>query len=387
MKRKLFLVLAAMQMLAVSYAATAKDGEYLIKGSVENGADNTTLYLYEMGDGLSFTCTDSATVKGGKFEFRNTIPTAIAERLLSTNRGINYRETNVCHLYLEPAEMTLVVKNLDALKDSKLTGSMTQAEVDDYNAAIKDVYEPLMELNDKYYKVRDQGDTIALAEIRTKMSELGMVYQTASKAWMDAHPDAYITYNEKSRGLSDMTLEQVDSLFRSFPEHLKGTMPYKSVETELNNLRKSAPGVVASDFTSTDINGKQFTFSSLRGHYVILDFWASWCVPCRKSMPHVKALYAKYKDKGLDVVCVASDDGAEAKWRKAVADDATEAFHHVLSGLKQNANGSYDKSNDIGENYAVHYLPTKFLIDPEGKIINKMDDKELDAKLKEIYGF
>lgn len=385
MKRLLFIMLAAMQMFAASYAGTAKDGEYLIKGTVENGAGNTTLYLYELGGGLSFTCTDSATVKNGKFEFRNTISTAIAERILSTQKDITYRVTNICHLYIEPTEMTLVVKNLDVLKDSKLTGSMTQAEVDDYNAAIKETYQPLMELNDQYYKVRDKGDTIALAEIRAKMTELGKVYQAASKAWMDAHPDAYVTFNEKSRGLSDMTLQQVDSLFRSFPARLKGTSPYNSVETELKNLKKSAPGVIASDFTSTDINGKQFTLSSLRGHYVILDFWASWCVPCRKSMPHVKALYAKYKDKGLKVVCVASDDGAEAKWRKAVADDATEMFHHVLSGLKQKADGSYDKSNDIGENYAVHYLPTKFLIDPEGKIVDKMDDEGLDAKLKEIF--
>lgn len=386
MKKIFFIALAAMQMLCVSYAATVKDGEYLIKGSVENGTDNTTLYLYEMGDGLSFTCTDSATVRNGKFELRNTLSSAVAERLLSTNKALTYRDQNVCRLFLEPTEMALVVKNLATLKESKLTGSKTQAEVDDYNAAIKDSQQPLIELNAKYYEVRDRGDANALAEIRTKMTELGKVYMAQQQAWMDKHPQAYVTFKEKSNGLSKMTLEQVDSLFQSFPARLKGTAPYKAVETELNNLKKSAPGVIASDFTTTDINGKQFTLSSLRGHYVVLDFWASWCVPCRKSMPHVKSLYAKYKDKGLEVVCVASDDGAEDKWRKAVADDATEMFHHVLTGMKQNADGSYDKSNDIGENYAVHYLPTKFLIDPEGNIVDKFDDEALDAELQKIYG-
>lgn len=387
MKKVFLIVLAAMQMLAVSYAGILKENEYLIKGSVENGTDNTVLYLYEMGDGLSFTCTDSAIVKNGKFEFRSTLSSAVAERKLSTNKFINFRETNICTLYIEPSEMTLVVNNLAALKDSKLSGSKTQDEVDDYNTAIKSAYQPLVELNAKYYEVRDRGDANALAEIQAKVAELGKVYLAESQAWMDKHPQAYITFKEKSNSLSKMTLEEVDSLFRSFPARFKGTIPYKAVETELNNLKMSAPGVVASDFTSTDINGKQFTLSSLKGHYVILDFWASWCVPCRKSMPHIKALYAKYKEKGLDVVCVASDDNAEAKWRKAVADDGTEMFHHVLTGMKQNADGSYDKSNDIGENYAVHYLPTKFLIDKEGKIVGKMNDHELDAKLKDIFGF
>lgn len=386
MKKIFSLALIAMQILAVSCSSSLKEGEYIINGSVEDGGDGTTLYLYEMSDDLSFTCTDSATVADGKFTFKNTISTAVAERILAATNTIGFREENLCHLYIESAEMTLTVPSVDSLKNSSLTGSKTQEEVNDYNATIKSVYEPLMSLNDQFYQVRSMGDTVKLAEISAKMAELGKKFQALNDKWMNEHPEAYYTFLEKSRYISDMTLEQVDSLLGTFPEKFKGTKAYNTVETELNNLKKCAPGAVATDFTSTDINGESFTFSSLKGHYVILDFWASWCVPCRKSMPHVKSLYEKYKDKGLEVVCVASDDGAEDKWRKAVEDDATGMFHHVLSGMKQNADGSYDKSNDIGENYAVHYLPTKFLIDPEGKIIDKMDDEQLDAELKKIYG-
>lgn len=386
MKKIFSLALIAIQIIAVSCSTGLKEVEYLINGTVENGGDANTLYLYEMGDDLSFTCTDSATVTDGKFTFKNTISTAVAERILAAVNPIGLRETNIYHLYLEPTEMTLTIQSVDSLKNSALTGSKTQEEVDDYNASIKSVYEPLMELNDQFYEVRAMGDTVKLAEISAKMEELGDKYQALNKKWMDEHPEAYFTFLDKSRYISDMTLEQVDSLLSTFPEKFKGTKAYNTVETELNNLKKCAPGAVASDFTSTDINGKPFTLSSLKGHYIILDFWASWCVPCRKSMPHVKSLYAKYKDKGLEVVCVASDDGAEDKWRKAVADDGTEMFHHVLTGMKQNADGSYDKSNDIGENYAVHYLPTKFLIDPEGNIVDKFDDEALDAELQKIYG-
>ncbi len=386
MKKIFSLALIAIQIIAVSCSTGLKEGEYIINGTVEDGGNGTTLYLYEMGEGLSFTCTDSTTVTDGKFTFKNTISTAVAERILAATNTLGIRETNVCHLYLEPVEMTLTIQSVDSLKNASMTGSKTQEEVNDYQASIKSVYEPLMELNNQFYEVRAMGDTVKLAEISAKMKELGEKYQSLNKKWMDEHPEAYFTFLEKSRYISDMTLEQVDSLLSTFPEKFKGTPAYNSVETELNNLKKCAPGAVASDFTSTDINGESFTLSSLKGHYIILDFWASWCVPCRKSMPHVKSLYAKYKDKGLEVVCVASDDGAEDKWRKAVTDDGTEMFHHVLTGMKQNADGSYDKSNDIGENYAVHYLPTKFLIDPEGNIVDKFDDEALDAELQKIYG-
>ena len=125
---------------------------------------------------------------------------------------------------------------------------------------------------------------------------------------------------------------------------------------------------------------------------VLLDFWASWCKPCRASNPHVKALYEKYRKKGFDVVYIASDDSNPNAALKAIEQDGIKKYHHLLSGLKQlkDANGKpmgYDKSEDIGEKYAIHFLPTKYLIDREGKIIGQVDDKTLDAKLKEIFGF
>ncbi|HBB06388.1 MAG TPA: thioredoxin, partial [Bacteroides sp.] len=118
------------------------------------------------------------------------------------------------------------------------------------------------------------------------------------------------------------------------------------------------------------------------------DFWASWCVPCRKSNPHMKEMYAKWHDKGLEYVYVADNDSNPDNWRKAIKEDGLEAFHHVLRGLKvDRSNGGYkfDHTNDISEKYAIHFLPTKYLIDREGKIVGKFESDELEAKLKEIF--
>ena len=105
-------------------------------------------------------------------------------------------------------------------------------------------------------------------------------------------------------------------------------------------------------------------------------------------MPNVKEIYKKYHDKGLEVFCVADNDTQEDVWQKAIKDDGVEMFHHVLRGMKIIDRKTYklDRTNDISDKYAIHFLPTKYLIDKDFKIIGKFNDEELDNKLKEIFG-
>lgn len=104
----------------------------------------------------------------------------------------------------------------------------------------------------------------------------------------------------------------------------------------------------------------------------------------------MKELYRKYKDQGLEVVCVSDDDPDEAKWRTAVKKDDIGMFHHVLRGLKFDGK-DFDRSEDISELYGIHSLPTKILIDKEGMIIGRYggggeSHEKMDEKLKEVFG-
>ena len=122
----------------------------------------------------------------------------------------------------------------------------------------------------------------------------------------------------------------------------------------------------------------------------MVDFWASWCGPCRKGNPHLLSLYSKYKDKGLEIIGVASDDSDPEAWRKAVAKDQIGVWKHILSGLRRLPNGTYDKSEDIGDQFGIHTLPTKILIDPKGVIIGRYggggeNDEAMDKKMEEIF--
>ena len=126
-------------------------------------------------------------------------------------------------------------------------------------------------------------------------------------------------------------------------------------------------------FSQTDINGRTLSLSSFRGKYILLDFWGSWCVPCRKGNPHLIELYDHYKDKGFDIIGIAKDDNTKDAWIKAVEKDKLP-WHQILC-------------EHLDIKYNVTSYPTKILIDKNGLIIGRFgeDEIELDRQLKLIF--
>jgi thiol-disulfide isomerase/thioredoxin len=158
------------------------------------------------------------------------------------------------------------------------------------------------------------------------------------------------------------------------------------VTAELEKRKLGVIGSMAKDFTTTDIESNKLSLSDFKGKYVLLDFWASWCLPCRKLNPHLKELYATYKDKGFEVIGVSDDDRNPDAWKKAVVEDALP-WKHILRGAKM-VNGRPDLSADISAGFNISSLPTHVLIDPNGKIIGRYggeggeDHASLDKKLE-----
>jgi len=143
-------------------------------------------------------------------------------------------------------------------------------------------------------------------------------------------------------------------------------------------MAATAKGSIAPDIKLNDPYGKEFALSSLRGKIVMIDFWASWCAPCRKENPKVVALYNKYHDKGFDILGVSLDNNRE-KWLGAInADKLT--WYHVSDLLQWNT--------PLLKTYNFESIPHTVLLDKEGKIIaTKLRGEDLEAKLKEIFGF
>lgn len=226
-----------------------------------------------------------------------------------------------------------------------------------------------------YYQaiqVRMQAEAAPLTNARNEK------LKAAFKKYPNTFFTAYIALNSP---LSDETLK---GIYAGFDAQIKNSVIGKDWHKQLFDPKQLEEGSIAPDFSVTDVNGKQVKLSDMRGKYILLDFWATWCGPCRAGNPHLISLYKQYKPDGLEIIGISDDDKNVAGWKKAIKDDGIGIWLQVLRNReKKNANG---ESLDMSYMYKVESYPTKILIDRDGKVVRQFaDDNELDALLSEIF--
>lgn len=377
-------ILSAIAVASASLTAV-QAAPFTLRGVV-NGHEGEYIYLYYSNE--SGRVTDSCKVSGHAFSFKGDVQSLYTEATLALKKlGRTIDEeayNNSIYFYMESADMTVAI-NVFSLKNAVFTGSASQKDADEFSASVAGEQYLMQMYNHEYYQTRDEA---VRDSINNLLEPIRKSYKEKSLGFVKSHPDAFVSAVNLRSLMSDMNLDTLKALYGGLTERVKADDSGKEILSEITAREKVEPGKPAPLFTATDINGKKFSLEKLRGKYVVIDFWASWCVPCRQSNPHMKELYERYGKKGLDFVYVSDDDSNPAAWRAAVKKDGLEKFHHVLRGLKFIDRASYkmDRSNDISDKYAIHYLPTKFLVDKKGNIVGKFESDELDAKLKEIFG-
>ena len=169
----------------------------------------------------------------------------------------------------------------------------------------------------------------------------------------------------------------LDKRLHSLSPEVQNSFFGKYLQDQVANLKIGAVGSDAMDFTQNDTTGKPVTLSSFKGKYVLVDFWASWCKPCRMENPNVVAAFKKFKTKNFAVLSV-SLDKARDPWIEAIKQDNLTWTH--VSDLKY-------WNNDVAVKYKIQSIPQNFLVDPNGKIVAKnLHGAELEAKLCELIG-
>jgi thiol-disulfide isomerase/thioredoxin len=161
----------------------------------------------------------------------------------------------------------------------------------------------------------------------------------------------------------------------------------RKVKEMIDGIEGHTAGKTAEDFTARGMHGGTVRLSDFKGSYVLLDFWASWCGPCRKDNPHLVRLFKEYHDEGLDIISVADDEDAAA-WTRAIRKDGLDAWDNVLSGAQQTG-GKPRGAASLDKMYGVQVLPTRILIDRDGKIIGRYTgepEPALDKKLTQLFG-
>lgn len=376
------------------------DSIFILKGKISGQKKGFIKLIYT--DRKGNFITDSCEIRKGKFQFRGSVsePTKVYLEGAVATKDIN--DPNFTSFFIEPGTMQISLVSGEFRK-ARISGSKTQDEQTVYDRAIAPVLEEMQPLNRAYevanrnYRqaVKAKKDEAALNALLVKLDSLRSLFEPYTtrvrqieQQFFRQYPQSFVTAFQLRFHVSDLSLDSLQAFYDRLGPVTRLSVPGMEIGKQLRQLRQGSPGSMAPEFSAADIEGKQVSLSDYKGKYVLLDFWASWCVPCRKGNPHLKELYAKYRDRGIEFIGIADDDREAAKWKDAVAKDGIGHWKHVLRGLRIE-NNRYDHSRDISEKYGIHVLPTKILIDPSGMIIGRFheDEAPLDAMLKETFGF
>lgn len=255
-------------------------------------------------------------------------------------------------------------------------GSESDAEYKEFEKVMIPLSDEQMSLRNQYRDYSAKGDKQNMTDIYEEFEAIQIKMMDEVKNHIRENNDTYLSAflaNLYFGNSEDM--EELESLFTTLDESLEGYSPYDNLKSTYETKKSLVIGGLAPDFTLNDTEGKPVSLSSFRGKYILLDFWASWCAPCRQANPHIVATYTKFAGEEFDILAVSLDKSKE-NWIKAIGDDKLTWTH--VSDLK------YWQS-DVAKLYNVTAIPFNLLLDPDGKIVAKnLIGAELDAKLASL---
>ena len=351
------------------FACTPKAPEigYKITGTIDSLKDGQVI-LKRYFDG-NWNNIDTSTVQSEKFEFTGKVDLPEMYRI-EISDTLPY-----IPVFVDNNNINITGK-LDSLKLAMVSGSKIQEEYETFLNEFLTYKNELDSVEDLYVTAKHKGNV-------ARMNELDTLYESiADKQAQAMMPDvlknnssivsAYVTWTKL---VYNLNLDELEAISTNFDSTISKSVYAIMLKDYLLVRRRVDIGQPAVDFTMNDPDGKPVSLSSLYGKYLLIDFWASWCSPCRRENPNVVKAYKQFHKKGFDVIGVSFDKTREA-WLKAIKDDKLDWTH--VSDLKF-------WGNEAGKAYGIRSIPSNVLLNPDGVIIAKnLFGKDLEMKLQEL---
>jgi len=373
----------SMLFLLASANSFAQKG-FIISGDVSKVKDPIAkVYLNYYADGKS--TMDSAEVKDGKFSFTGKVTDPVMGSLRAkyqeapgakSIKAISYNR-DIKQVFLENSKIKIA--SVDSFANATIKGSKSHAAYVSWTDLTKEETAQSAALNKEYSEYYKKKDQAGMDKIDAAFDKLTEQKNIKNKQYLKENPSSPIAmFVLKQYAGYDINADDVEPMFLALPEQLRASPAGKEMTEKLETAKKTGVGKMAMDFTQNDTLGNPVSLSSFRGKYVLIDFWASWCGPCRQENPNVVKAFNAYNSKGFTVLGVSLDQPtAKDKWMKAIHDD--KLTWTQVSDLK------YWK-NDVAVQYGIQAIPQNFLIDPQGKIVGKnLRGEALNKKLAEIF--
>ncbi|MES2747373.1 MAG: TlpA disulfide reductase family protein [Bacteroidota bacterium] len=379
------LVLFAFVIASIVSCSKVKKGEFIITGTAKGMEDGKTVILQTQDEaGMAMVAVDTVKVKDGKFEFKGKIkePTMYALSFPDYNNGFP--------VIVENDEIKVDVKK-DSINISRISGTYNNDEFQKFNDEAKKIQKKMQAFQTKnmqaFTEAQQKNDTVTLNKLIKQNSVIQDELKNMMLKYPDTHPKSFISaliVLEMFRA-PDADPKKIKKIYDNFDASIKSTKPAKKIKEQLDMFSKATPapkpvaavtvGQMAPDFSAKTPEGTTVSLKESLGKVTIIDFWASWCGPCRKENPAVVALYNELHTKGLNIVGVSLDKDA-AKWKEAIAKD--KLTWPQISNL-------LEWKDPIAMQYNIEQIPTTYLLDSTGKIVAKdLRGAELKAKVVEL---
>ena len=372
MKKVFLLLLASISVVSCSKVG---DNEFIITGNVDGLKDGTSVYLQKQ-DSTGLVQIDTVKVEKNKFTF--TGPVKETDLYLVQ---IENTEGKV-PLILESGEIVIKAKK-DSIGLAEVSGTYNNDELSSYRTDQSKLQKKMMKFQQdnmmKINEARQKNDTVFINGLKKEYGKLQEEGEKSAEAYVSSHPKSYISILILQSMFNSMTpdIPKLTKLYNGLDASLKDSKVGIKTKKALGKFSATQVGSVAPDFSGPTPDGKVISLKQSLGKLTIIDFWASWCKPCREENPNVVALYNEYHSKGLNIIGVSLDKDAAA-WKDAIAKDQL-TWNHV-SNLK-------NWEEPIAREYNIYSVPATFLLDANGKIIAKdLRGAELKAKVASLLG-